>query len=314
MRANVPVALVTGGAGTIGSQSVIHLLAEGFKVRALDLPSADFSTHLGPHLENPSLSIDLRDVLEVPSDDSLFANVDFLFHCAGIADPIPSLSKPEAYVRTNVLGVTRVLEGARLNGVKKVIYPSSAAVYGTAAWPTREDHPINPIHPYGLTKYMGELVLQHWFKVFRVPTLCFRIFNAYGPDATTGGPVGVFLRKKLAGEPLTILVDGKQQRDFIFITDVVEAVIRGAQSDRAGEVYNLATGNPQTIDCVAQLIGGDIQHVPGRPGEPKTICANISKIKAELKWTPRVSIEEGIERMLRHLERCDQKLETVKNS
>lgn len=289
--------LVTGAAGFLGSHTVEALLARGHKVIALDLPGTAFATNLSAVLGSPALTTLTRDLMEIPADDSLFAGLDFIFHCAGIPDHIASMKTPEPYIQANVAAVVRVLEAARAHGVKKVVYPSSAAVYGTATPPTREDHPINPDNPYALTKWMGEEVCHHWSKVFGVGTVSFRIFNGYGPRSAVSGPVGFFLKRKKEGLPLTVTGDGTQTRDFIHVDDIVDALIAGALSDRSGEVYNLATGKPQSVLELARAVGGEISFIPPR-NEPPVILADVSKLKSELGWEPKVSLAEGIARMV----------------
>ncbi|KIL97785.1 UDP-glucose 4-epimerase [Paramagnetospirillum magnetotacticum MS-1] len=291
---NPSVALVTGAAGFLGSHTIEALLAQGHRVRGLDLPGARFEDSLGALLDHPGLSLDKRDLLDIPADDPIFAGVDVIYHCAGIADHVPSLQVPERYMQANVMAVVRVLEAARHHKVRKVINASSAAVYGIAAAPTAEDHPINPVNPYGLTKWMAEEACAHWSKVFGVATLSFRIFNCYGPRATASGPIGFFLKKAAAGEALTVTGDGTQERDFIHVSDVVAAFLAGAASEKSSAAYNLGSGRPETVNRLAELVGGAITYIPARPGEPKVILADTTRIRAELGWEPKVSLAAGI--------------------
>lgn len=293
-----PVSLVTGAAGFLGSHVVEGLIAQGHRVHALDLPGARFAANLAAVQTHPALEIIERDLMSIPAEDSFFSGIDTIFHCAGNPDHIASMKQPEPFIQANVTTVVRVLEAARHHGMKKVIYPSSAAVYGTAVPPTREDHPINPDNPYALTKWMGEEACLHWSDFFKVPTLSFRVFNGYGPRSA-GGPVNFFIRRKRNGETLTVTGTGEQTRDFIYVSDVVDALIAGAQSDRSGEAYNLATGIPQSVLQLAQLVGGEIQHVEPRP-EPPVILADVSKIKTHLGWEPKVSLAEGVALMLKY--------------
>lgn len=290
---SVRTAVVTGAAGFLGSHLVERLLENGYAVRALDLPTAPFDVNLKRVEQNARLRIEARNILDVSADDPIFSGVAALFHCAGIADHRASMSTPELYMNANFMAVVRVLEAARAHKIAKLIYPSSAAVYGTAAPPTREDHPINPGNPYGLSKWLGEEACQHWHKVFGVPSLSFRIFNCYGPRAYTSGPVGLFVQKRKNGEHLTLTGDGSAQRDFIHVSDVVDAMIAGAESNYAGEAYNLGTGVPETVLRLAKLVGGDIAFLPPRP-EPPVILADVSKIRSHLNWRPKVSLADGI--------------------
>jgi len=291
------IAVVTGAAGFLGSHTTERLLERGYEVRAIDIPGAPFDANLRTVLQSPHLTLDCRNILDIKATDSVFAGASVIFHCAGIADHRLSTTDPELYMSANFLAVVRILEAARHRKNIRVIYPSSAAVYGTAVPPTREDHPINPGNPYGLSKWLGEEACHHWHKVFGVPTLSFRIFNCYGPRGLTGGPVVFFAQKRLKGEPLTLTGDGSAQRDFIYVADVIDAFIAGAESDRAGESYNLGTGIPETVRRLAELVGGEIVCIPARP-EPPVILADISKIRRELGWAPRVTLAEGIKRVL----------------
>ncbi len=289
--------LVTGAAGFLGSHTIEALLARGDVVRGLDLPGASFQAGLGQLLSHPKLTLDKRDVLSIAADDPVFAGVDTIYHCAGIADHVPSMQVPERYMQANVMAVVRVLEAARHHKIAKVINASSAAVYGIATAPTAEDHPIAPVNPYGLTKWMAEEACAHWSKVFGVATISFRIFNCYGPRATASGPVGFFLKKAAAGEAITVTGDGTQERDFIHVADVVSAFLAGAASDRSGVAYNLGSGRPETINHLAELVGGPIQYVAPRPGEPKVILADTTRIRAELGWEPRITLADGIHQL-----------------
>jgi UDP-glucose 4-epimerase len=153
---------------------------------------------------------------------------------------------------------------------------------------------------------MGEELVLHWARLYSLPAVSLRFFNVYGPRARTSGSYGavfgVFLAQKLAGKPLTVVGDGSQSRDFTFVTDVVDALVRAANSDSRAEVFNVGTGEPQTVRRLVDLLGGDVVHVPKRPGEPDCTQADASKIRAALGWEPRVSFEEGVARMLESIE------------
>ena len=292
-------AIVTGAAGFLGSHAVERLLADGYKVRAFDLDRARAETALAAVAGDPNLSFEPLDVLDMEATDQRFAGAAFVFHCAGIADHVQSLKMPEKYLRVHVSPLARVLEAARHHGVEKVIYPSSAAVYGRAEWPTREDHPIRPESPYGLSKWMGEELIESWRRIFGVPGLSFRIFNGYGPRAEAGSVINFFIKKKLAGEPLTLTGDGSQRRDFIYVTDIVDAFVRGAESDVTGQTFNLASGTLHTVLDMARLIGGRIEFIPKRANDPETICPDISRIRAAFGWQARVSLDEGVRKTMK---------------
>jgi UDP-glucose 4-epimerase len=191
-----------------------------------------------------------------------------------------------------------MLECARAAGVRKFVYAASSSCYGLAATPTREDHPIAPQYPYALSKYQGEQAVFHWNAVYKLPVNAIRIFNAYGTRSRTSGAYGavfgVFLKQKLAGKPFTVVGDGTQRRDFLFATDVAEAFLLAAETDKTGEIWNLGAGNPQSVNRLVELLGGPVIHIPKRPGEPDCTWADISKIQRDLNWKQRVSFEEGV--------------------
>ena len=157
-----------------------------------------------------------------------------------------------------------------------------------------------------MSKYAGEEAVWHWGKVYHLPVVSIRIFNAYGPRSRTtgayGAVFGVFLAQKLAGKPFTVVGDGTQTRDFVFVTDLVRAFLMAAESDRTNEFYNVGGGNPQSVNRLVELLGGDVVYVPKRPGEPDCTWADISKIRSQLGWEPQVSFEEGVATMLRNID------------
>src|SRR5262249_22419342 len=206
------------------------------------------------------------------------------------------------YMHTNVQGTVRVLEAARHAQVAKFVYAASSSCYGLAATPTREDHPIAPQYPYALSKYLGEQAALHWHQVYRLPVNSVRIFNAYGTRVRTtgayGAVFGVFLKQKLAGRPFTVVGDGSQRRDFVYASDVAEAIPRCGETSLSGEISNLGDGNPQSVNRLVELIGGPVTHIQKRPGEPDVTWADIGKIGRELGWRPHISFEEGVRRMI----------------
>ncbi|MEZ5665919.1 MAG: NAD-dependent epimerase/dehydratase family protein [Alphaproteobacteria bacterium] len=302
MSAAAPVAVVTGGAGFIGSHMVDLLLAEGFAVRVIDNLSGGREANLAAHAGNPALAAEWRDVLDLAADDPLFRGAGAVFHFAGIGDIVPSIERPADYMAVNVQGTVRVLEAARAAGVARLVYAASSSCYGLADTPTGEDHPIRPQYPYALSKYQGEQAALHWHRVYGLPVNAIRIFNAYGTRARTSGAYGavfgVFLRQKLAGRPFTVVGDGSQRRDFLYVTDVARAFLAAARTERVGRVWNLGAGNPQSVNRLVALLGGDVVHIPKRPGEPDVTWADIGRITAELGWRPQVGFEEGVARIL----------------
>lgn len=301
------VAVVTGGAGFIGSHMVDLLLERGYEVRVIDSLAGGRRENLAHHADEPRLCMEVRDLREIEPGDALFQGVDYVFHFAGIGDIVPSIDRPVDYLSTNVMGTIHALEAARHAGAKKFVYAASSSCYGLATeLPTTERAPISPQYPYALSKYLGEEAVLHWGQVYRLPVNSIRIFNAYGPRSRTtgayGAVFGVFLAQKLAGKPFTVVGDGTQRRDFVFVTDLARVFLAAAESDRHGQVYNVGAGNPQSVNRLVELLGGEVVRVPKRPGEPEVTWADISKVRRELGWEPRISFEDGVAAMLQHIE------------
>lgn len=302
-----PVAIVTGGAGFIGGHMVDLLVAEGFAVRVLDNLVGGRLQNLEQHRDNPDVAVDTRDVRALAPDDAFWRGAQYVFHFAGIGDIVPSIDRPIDYLSANVLGTVHALEGARAAGARKFVYAASSSCYGmTRELPTTEQAPIQPEYPYALSKYQGEQAALHWGQVYRLPVNSIRIFNAYGTRSKTSGAYGavfgVFLAQKLAGRPFTVVGDGTQRRDFLFVTDVARAFYLAATTPRVNEVYNLGAGRPQTVNRLVELLGGPVIHLPKRPGEPECTWADITKITRDLGWRQQVPFEEGVARMLAQID------------
>lgn len=295
---DMPVSVVTGGAGFIGSHMVDLLVDQGHKVRVLDNLTGGRESNLKHHGSNPDVVLDSRDIRHIDPADALFDGADYVYHFAGIGDIVPSIEQPAEYLDTNVQGTVAILEAARFQKVKKFVYAASSSCYGIAEVPTAETHIIQPEYPYALSKNLGEQAALHWHKVYSLPVNSIRIFNAYGPRSRTtgayGAVFGVFLRQKLAGTPLTIVGDGEQTRDFIFVTDVAKAFWAASQSTLNGCVWNVGNGDPKSVNRLAELLGGETTVIPDRPGEPRCTWADISKLQSDTGWAPSVSFEEGV--------------------
>jgi UDP-glucose 4-epimerase len=300
------VAVVTGGAGFIGSHMVDVLLDRGYRVRVIDNLSGGRTANLAHHARDPGLTFEESDIRELASDASLFRDADYVFHFAGIGDIVPSIERPLEYMNTNVQGTVHVLEAARHARVRKFVYAASSSCYGIAATPTREDHPISPQYPYALSKYQGEQAAFHWRRVYRLPVNSVRIFNAYGTRVRTtgayGAVFGVFFKQKLAGKPFTVVGDGTQRRDFVYASDVAQAFRLAAETDKSGEIWNLGAGAPQSVSRLVELIGGPVVYIPKRPGEPDVTWADVAKIRRDLDWKPLIPFEEGVGRMMAEIQ------------
>ena len=299
--------VVTGGCGFIGSHMVDLLLAEGHEVVAIDNLTTGRRENLDHQKRCAALTIVEADVRDADAIRPAFAGADWVFHFAALADIVPSIEAPTAYLSANVMGTLGVLEAARAAGVRRLVYSASSSCYGIPdVYPTTENAPIRVEYPYALSKYLGEEMALHWAKVYRLPVVSLRYFNAYGPRSRTGGTYGavfgVFLAQKLNNHPFTVVGDGTQTRDFVFVTDVARANLLAAQSDCVGEVFNVGTGTPQSVNRLVELLGGDVVYVPKRPGEPDCTHADISKITRVLGWKASVSFEDGVKVMLENID------------
>lgn len=297
--------LVTGGAGFIGSHLVDLLLANNIEVTVID----NFSTGRPLNLNHVKDKVELIEADIGSSGDwiSKFKNIDYVFHLAALADIVPSIQNPESYFKSNVNGTFNVLQAARHASVKRFVYAASSSCYGIPDnYPTREDSAILPQYPYALTKRMGEELVSHWAEVYKLPAVSLRFFNVYGPRSRTSGTYGavfgVFLAQKLAGKPYTVVGDGNQTRDFTYVTDVASAIFAAAQSNKIGEIYNVGSGATVSVNRIVELLGGQKVHIPKRPGEPDSTYADINKIKKDLNWSPKISIEEGVAELLKHID------------
>lgn len=299
-------AIVSGGAGFIGSHMVDLLIDRGCQVRVIDNLATGRLENLARHRNETRLTVRQADMAALGPEDPVFAEVDYVFHFGGIGDIVPSIERPLEYMRANVDGTLAMLEGSRRARVKKFVYAASSSCYGLAAVPTSEDAPIRPQYPYALSKYMGELAALHWASVYRLPVVSLRIFNAYGPRVRTtgvyGAVFGVFLAQKANGRPFTVVGDGTQRRDFVYVTDVARAFLLAAESATVGEVFNLGAGDPQSITRLVELLGGPVVHVPKRPGEPDCTWADVGKITRRLDWKPMMSFEQGVAAMVADLQ------------
>jgi UDP-glucose 4-epimerase len=297
--------IVTGGAGFIGSHLVDHLLEHGHEVIVLD----NFSTGRKENLEHVKDHIQLIECdVSIKGDwNKYFKDVDWVFHLAALADIVPSIQKPNAYFNANVIGTYNVLEASKQLGIKKIIYAASSSCYGIPDnYPTSETADIRPQYPYALTKRIGEELVMHWAQVYKLSAISCRFFNVYGTRSRTSGTYGavfgVFLAQKLANKPMTIVGDGNQTRDFTYVTDVANALIAAAKSNKTEAIYNIGSSKTISINKLVDLLGGEKIHIPKRPGEPDCTFANIQKINEELNWEPKISIEDGVKLVVENIE------------
>jgi len=299
--------LVTGGAGFIGSHLTDRLLRDGHSVTVLDNLATGRLENLRSAEGQPGFTFHQVDIAGSDDLQPHFDGIDWVFHLAALADIVPSIENPVKYYRANVDGTVAVLEAARHAGVKRFVYAASSSCYGLPdQFPTPETAPISTMYPYALTKYLGEQCVMHWNQIYQLPCVSLRFFNVYGPrsraSGTYGAVFGVFLSQKLAGKPFTVVGNGTQTRDFVFVTDVANALLKAAQWDQSREIMNVGSGNTYSINMLVELLGGDVVYVPKRPGEPDSTFADTRLIRRCLGWEPAVGFEEGVGIMLDNIQ------------
>ena len=309
--------LVTGAAGFIGSHITERLINEGKRVIAIDDLSTGHWKNLRFVMPTLHLMTVTNSILNNRQIDRYFEGIDCVFHLAGRADIIPSIEKPVEYFKVNVQGTLNILELCRKYKVKKLIYAASSSCYGKGPFIDKigEGHALDPQHPYALTKMIGEQLVLQWGNLYNMDVVSLRLFNVYGLRSRTtgayGAVIGTFLKQKLEGKPLTIVGDGNQTRDFIHVSDVVNAFIKASKVD-IKEVNKIGYGNPRVINIgsgishsineLAELIGGKVTHIPKRPGEPDNIVASNYRALNLLKWGSSVTFPTGIKELLAHIE------------
>lgn len=302
-------AIVTGGAGFIGSHLVELLLSKGYEVFALDNMANGQQENIDLFANNPRYHFFKFDVSN-PPEIRVFDNADYVFHLAGLADIVPSIEEPAKYYNANVTGTIMMLEEARKAKVKKFVYAASSSCYGIAQeLPTPEEADVNPTYPYAMTKFLGEYIGLMWNQIYKQPFISLRLFNVYGPRARSNNTYGAvfktFLSQKLHDKPLTVVGDGTQKRDFVYVTDVAKAFLMAAESDFQCEIFNIGSGNPQSINHLVEMIGGKdypVEYLPWRPGEPLVTHADISSAQEHLGWKPDTSFEEGVDVLIKKIE------------
>lgn len=297
--------VVTGGCGFIGSHVAELLVNSGYEVLIIDNLSTGRLDNIASFASK--VTFIQADLAQKGAWQDAFTPDCLVVHLAALADIVPSIQKPEDYYNANVTGTFNVLQAAFKANAKKLIYAASASCYGLSQInPTPETAPTDPQYPYALTKKMGEDMVMHWNKVYQIPSLSLRFFNVYGPRSRTSGTYGamfgIFLAQRLAKKPYTVIGDGNQSRDFIYVSDLAEAIKLALESNRAGEIYNVGRGEPITVNRIVDILDGPKVFIPKRPGEPDSTQADISKIKKHLGWSPKIKIEEGIAKLLEHID------------
>ncbi len=303
MKKNI---LVTGGCGFIGSHIVEELLNDD-KVNVIVLDNLVSGKKSNINFKNKRVKFVKIDISKNSNKfNRLFKNINTVFHLAALADIVPSINNPKLYYSTNVTGTLNVLDACVKNKVKKVVYAASASSYGLPTkFPTDEKSKISLMYPYALTKKLGEDLLMHWGTVYKLNVTSLRLFNVYGTRSRTSGAYGavfgVFLAQKLNNKPLTIVGNGKQTRDFIYVKDVAKAFIKASKLKKSNEIINIGSGKETSVNYIANLISKKRNFIPKRPGEPDRSKADINKAKKVLNWKPTVAVKEGVGVMLENI-------------
>ena len=293
--------IVTGGAGFIGSHLVEFLIKKGHSVIVID----NLSTGNIDNIKNFRKKIRFirADISKKGKWEKEFKNVHAVYHIAALADIVPSIENPEKYFNSNVVGTKNILQACIKNRIKKIIYSASSSCYGIPInYPTKETEKIDCRYPYALTKWIGEKLLLHYGKVYNLNVISLRLFNVYGTRSRTSGTYGamfgVFLAQILNKKPLTVVGNGKQKRDFIYVSDVANAFYKCLNYNKKNMILNVGTGKPISVIKIAKILKSKVIYIQKRPGEPERTHANISKIKKELNWKPTIKIEDGINKLL----------------
>jgi UDP-glucose 4-epimerase len=298
--------LVTGGAGFIGSHLVDRLIAEGSEVTVLDNFDTGKLHNVSGHKNLRIVKGDIRDYALIRRT---VEDVDAVFHEAALVSTVLSVQDPLAANEINVTGTLNLLKASSDLGVKRFIYASSAAVYGNTSVPRKkEDMPLDPASPYGMSKLAAEKYAKIFYELYGLETVSMRYFNVYGPRQrfdekwAYGGVISIFLERLLKNMPLVVHGDGEQTRDFVYVKDVVEAnMLVLKTSGAAGEVFNIGTGKRITVNKVAQILKEmtnrenlENVHADSRPGDVRHGYADISKAERVLNYAPKFSIERGL--------------------
>ena len=291
--------LVTGGAGFIGSNLVDGLLGLGHEVIVIDNEYSDAHDHFYWNDYTENYKYDIRDYEKTRP---LYDGVDYVFHIAAEARIQPAILNPVEAISINSVGTCTVLQCAREAGVKRLMYSSTSAGYGMNPQPNVETQPDDCLNPYSISKVNGEKLCKMYTDLFNLDSVIFRYFNVYGERQPIRGQyapvIGIFLRQLEAGQPLTIVGDGEQRRDFTYVKDIVNANIMAALSnadkEAYGQVYNVGSGVNYSVNEVAEMISNKIKYIPPRLGEARISLANVDKIYKTFAWKPQQSLEKWI--------------------
>jgi nucleoside-diphosphate-sugar epimerase len=299
--------LVTGGAGFIGSHLVDSLIKKGYKVIIIDNLSLGSKENINKKAKFYKIDICSNKIYDIFKKEK----PDVVFHLAAIPRVPVSIQNPVLTTKVNILGTVNIFKTSVDFKVKRIIFASSSSVYGNQKkLPLKEDMIPNPISPYALQKYTGEQFAKIFTNLYKVPIVSLRYFSVYGPRMDFNYEysllIGKFLKQKTEEKPLTIYGNGNQTRDFCYVDDVVEASILTMNNKKikGGEVINIGSGKSYSINYLAKLIGGKIKYLPSRPGDVLHTKADITLAKKLLNWSPKVSLEEGLEKTKQWFEKA----------
>ena len=293
--------LVTGGAGFIGSHLAERLVALGHRVRVLDNLSQGRREWVPTGAEFIEGSITDPALCRRACD-----GVAGVFHLAAMSKVAPSIDKFEFCTEQNIVGTQNLLIAARDAGVKKAVYSGSSTYYGNGPAPQAETALPECLSPYAVSKYVGEQFCEIFTRLYRLPTITLRYFNVYGARQPATGAyalvLGIFLDQWRRGEPLTVHGDGAQRRDFVHVSDVVEANLAAYHGEATGLALNVGSGTNVSIQEIADMISSQQVHLPRRAGDAEVTLADISRIRERLGWRPRVPFVEGLRELMREAE------------
>lgn len=297
--------LVTGGAGFIGSNLVKYLIENGNSVTVIDNFMSGYRSNLEPFSAVHIIDGDVRDKTTV---EKAMHGVEVVFHLAASVGNKRSIDHPFIDAEINVLGTLQILEGARKEGVRKIVTSSSASIFGELKTiPIKEGHPVEPDSPYGCTKLCEEKLCLSYAKLYSIEAVCLRYFNVYGPNQrfdAYGNVIPIFVFQMLRNEPLTIFGDGEQTRDFVHVDDVVQANIKAADSIGVSGAFNIASGKSITINYLVKMItNGNITtkigYGPKRLGDVCDSLADLSLAQQKIGYKPTIDLETGIEEYIK---------------
>jgi len=291
-------ALVTGGAGFIGSNLVDLLLEKDYEVMVVDNESAN--SHDEYYWNSNAKNYKFNVSEHTSTLTEMCRGCDYIFHLASDVSIPYCIENPDKAYLNNVSSLCSVLEAARHARVDKVVFSSTAAIYGLTNRVCIETDRPDPLNPYAVSKLSGEYLMKMYNDLYNVKTVTLRYFNAYGPRQPKSGqyaPVmGIFSEQKKMGQSLTVVGDGMQTRDFVHVSDIASANLTVAEKDveEYGQIYNVGTGTATSVKKIARMISDDIIHLPPRPAEARHSSANISKIKRVYEWQAKILLDKWI--------------------